>query len=211
MNGASASTAVASDQHEAEDHRNTASGTSQRLPDSLRHNPRDEIAQSTRRPIQNDQAAPHPAAALHTHDATRSFMGIAVATPTRAFDRRRSGDQDVDAAAAERRVAFERASHDRLAGDVERGVEQHRYARVPSVRLEQRVQRGAMSRSSTCTRAVPSTCVTAASCSRHSGRTGNTPDMKRAEPCAAWRQVEITVGHVSWRRRAQTAGTLRDT
>src|SRR5262245_24749938 len=37
--------------------------------------------------------------------------------------------------------------------------------------------RGAMPRSSTCTRAVPSTWVTAPSRVRHSGRTGNTPDM----------------------------------
>src|SRR6266849_6848656 len=40
--------------------------------------------------------------------------------------------------------------------------------------------RGAISRSTVCTRAVPSTCVTAASRSRHSRRTGKTPDMYRA-------------------------------
>src|SRR5262249_7769977 len=40
-------------------------------------------------------------------------------------------------------------------------------------------KRGAIVRSTVCTRAVPSTCVTAASWSRHSERTGNTPDMKR--------------------------------
>src|SRR5262249_25345790 len=38
-------------------------------------------------------------------------------------------------------------------------------------------RRGAISRSSTCTRAVPSTCVTAARRARQSARTGNTPDM----------------------------------
>src|SRR5437773_1242129 len=39
---------------------------------------------------------------------------------------------------------------------------------------------GAIACSTVCTRAVPSTCVTAASLSRHSGRTGKTPDMNRA-------------------------------
>jgi hypothetical protein len=50
--------------------------------------------------------------------------------------------------------------------------------------------RGAMERSSTWSRAEPSTCVTAASVALNSGLTGNTPDMKRASrapPGGSWK------------------------
>ena len=90
------------------------------------------------------------------------------------------GDEQVDARAAEGRVALDRAGDDRLAGEIERGVEQDRDAAALPEGVAAARGTAAPSRASTaCTRAVPSTCVTAASRARHSGRTGNTPDMKR--------------------------------
>ena len=87
---------------------------------------------------------------------------------------------------------------------LKRRVEQHRDAGARAVGLEQRVEARRHRRARrVCTRAVPSTWVTAASRSRHSARTGNTPDMKRPSARAAGRQLEVALRDLDRHRRRE--------
>ena len=198
MNGASASTVVARISTRPNKQRKTASGTSQRLPESLRHSPCSEIRDRSAGAPEHDQPAPYPATLLD--HATSSFSRSGRRTSALGHQRRPCHER-IDPAAPERRIPLERTIDDRFSGHIERRVEQHRDAAATPVRLEQRVQ---SRRHVALERLEPGRAVDVRDRGELRPPLGPHREDARHEPSqprAARRQLEIAVGRLDRRNR----------
>src|SRR4029434_6199815 len=132
MNGASASTLVARIRIRPVRHRNTANGMSHRFCDSLRHKPFVRCAMEP------------PVLPRTMRPRLRRLRFLITLLPTHfrglLRDSRLTSHEDIDSAAQEGRIPFDRAIDDWLAREIERRIEQNRDACSLTVRLQQRVQ-----------------------------------------------------------------------
>src|SRR5713226_8030140 len=132
MNGASASTVVATISTSPVTHRKMASGVSQRLSESLFHSPRANCAMDPNvlpNTISPRRVLPRVLITRPPHFVRSCFCdcrgALHHASPF--------GDQNIDLATQECRVPFNHAIDNWFPRQIERCVEQHRYPGAPPV------------------------------------------------------------------------------